>query len=104
MLQNRERSGLQVHGSKIVAKKKTFCMLALVIQRDYNMLRKWADKWRMAFNLDKYEVVHFRKSKPSGTFTVNCRTLGSIARQMDIKCKCMVYKSNQGNSGIKIIK
>eukprot|EP00061_Rhincodon_typus_P001185 g13986.t1 len=34
------------------------------LQQDLDQLGKWAEKWQMEFNIDKYEVLHFGKSNP----------------------------------------
>eukprot|EP00061_Rhincodon_typus_P015643 g43430.t1 len=53
------------------------------LQQDLDQMGKWAEKWQMEFNIDKYEVLHFGKSNQGRSFMVNSRALRSVVEQKD---------------------
>ena len=47
-------------------------------------MEAWAQKWRIEFNPDKCEVIHFRGSNLGINYTVNGRILRNINIQRDL--------------------
>ena len=56
----------------------------LGLQWDLDQLGQWADEWKMEFNLDKCEVMHFGRSNQGRTYSVNGRALGRVTEQSDL--------------------
>ena len=54
------------------------------IQQDIDRLETWAQKWQMAFNPDKREVMHFGGSNLGVNYIVNGRTFRNINIQRDL--------------------
>ena len=67
------------------------------IQQDIDRLENLAERWQIKFNLDKCEVMHFRRSNTNRKYTVIGRTLKSIDRQRDLCVQ--VHRSQSGNPG-----
>lgn len=49
----------------------------LMLQKDINGIIGCADQWQTESKPDKYQVMHFRKKKQTGEYSMNGSTLGS---------------------------
>eukprot|EP00061_Rhincodon_typus_P008564 g31281.t1 len=72
------------------------------IQQDVENLKAWAERWQMAFNPDKCEVMHFGRSRTCGNYTVNGRTLSGIDIQRELGMR--VQQITEGDSVVKVVK
>ena len=54
------------------------------LQRGLDQLEKRAEKWKMEFNAERCEILHFGRTNQSRTYRVNGRTLKSAVEQRDL--------------------
>ena len=55
-----------------------------ILQNDLDNIYKWAEKWKMEFNVDKCKVMHLGRSNPGHTYTMGGRNLGVVTEEKDL--------------------
>ena len=55
-----------------------------VLQRDLNSIMKWANIWKMEFNIDKCKVMHLGRLNPKHTYTMGGRNLAVTSEEKDL--------------------
>ena len=54
------------------------------LQRDLDITKKWADKWKMEFNVDKCKIMHLGKLNPRHTYTMEGVELMVTTEEKDL--------------------
>ena len=73
------------------------------LQEDLDRLQSWAERWRMEFNAEKCEVIHFGRNKRCVEYRANGRTLNSVDEQRDLGV-CVHRSLKVGNQVDKAVK
>ena len=53
-------------------------------QRDLNITKQWADKWKMEFNVNKCKIMHLYRLNPKHTYTMSRVELFETTEEKDL--------------------
>ena len=54
------------------------------LQRDLDITKQWADKWKMEFNVDKCKIMHLGRLNPGHTYTMDGVELTVTTEEKDL--------------------
>ena len=54
------------------------------LQRDLDITKQWADKWKMEFNVDKCKIMHLGRLNPKHTYTMDGVELTVVTEEKDL--------------------
>jgi hypothetical protein len=83
------------------------------LQEDLDSLSEWAQKWELAFNVDKCKVIHYGNNNPNQQYTMNNKPLQAATEECDLGVlferdlkfsKHISTKINKANSILALIK
>ena len=57
-----------------------------ILQRDLNVIREWASKWEMEFNVDKCKVMHIGRANPKHSYNMGGTELTVTTEEKDWEC------------------
>ena len=55
-----------------------------MLQKDLNTITKWAETWKMEFNVDKCKIMHLGNQNPKHTYTMNGTNLETTNEERDL--------------------
>ena len=55
-----------------------------LLQKDLEEIQKWADKWKMSFNVNKCKVLHMGYSNPNHEYSLNGTILNKTKEERDL--------------------
>ena len=55
-----------------------------ILQKDLHNVREWAEKWKMAFNLDKCKIMHLGHSNPQTDYYLGGSSLAVTKEEKDL--------------------
>ena len=55
-----------------------------ILQRDLNVIREWASKWKMEFNVDKCKVMHIGRANPKHSYNMGGTELTVTTEEKDL--------------------
>ena len=55
-----------------------------ILQRDLNVIREWASKWKMEFNVDKCKVMHIGRTNPKHSYNMGGTELTVTTEEKDL--------------------
>ena len=55
-----------------------------ILQNDLNVVRDWAAKWKMEFNVNKCKIMHLGKKNPKHTYTMGESNLAETTAERDL--------------------
>ena len=56
----------------------------ITLQEDLDKVTKWAEKWKMEFNVDKCKIMHLGHNNPKNPYRMGEATLGTTEEEKDL--------------------
>lgn len=56
----------------------------IMLQNDLNTITKWAETWKMEFNVDKCKIMHLGNQNPKHTYTMSGTNLETTKEERDL--------------------
>ena len=55
-----------------------------ILQKDLNVIREWAQKWKMEFNVDKCKIMHIGRTNPKHSYNMGGTNLAVTTEEKDL--------------------